>query len=111
MANLAGIDDALGHFGTYDFQRADFSSLGLGQEFYPAYTDASNYAVGVFMNGAGYTLDQMNAVGSTYAYLFSSNAGASSQSIWWANGWNAAKNGNVNGYGPSGKKCNSCPCQ
>jgi hypothetical protein len=44
---------ALHHGGTYDFQRDP-----IRQENQPAYANASNYAVGVYMAGAGYTLDR-----------------------------------------------------
>ncbi len=109
MVNIGGINNAIGQYGTYDFQRIDAGVMG--QSFYPACTNAANYAVGVFMYGAGYSLAQMQVIRSTYAALNSSNAGASSQADWWANGWNAANNRNVNGNGPSGNTCTSCPCQ
>src|SRR5271169_4853447 len=77
---------AVGHYGTYDFQR----DQGV---FYSAYTNASNYAVGVYMAGAGYSYDATIAIGTLFANLYSSNAGSESQRTWWTRGWNDATNG------------------
>ena len=78
--------EAIGQFGTFDFQRED-------DRFYTAYTDASNYAVGVYMSGAGYSLEETLALGRLYAWARSSNAGAQAQVDWWKRGWNDATNG------------------
>jgi hypothetical protein len=77
---------AVGHYGTYDYQRDE----GV---FYSAYTDASNYAVGVYMAGAGYSFDATIAIAGFVANLQSSNAGSERQSGWWTRGWNDATNG------------------
>ncbi len=77
---------AIGQFGTYDFQRDN----GM---FYSAYTNASNYGVGVYMAGAGYSHDATIAIAVAFASRFSSNAGAESQTAWWTKGWNDATNG------------------
>jgi len=77
---------AIGQFGTYDFQRDN----GI---FYPEYTNASNYAVGVYMAGAGYSYDATIAIAGAFASHYSSNAGAESQTTWWTKGWNDATNG------------------
>ncbi len=58
------IDSAIGHFGRFDFQRDKATNT-----FYPAYTNASNYAVGVFMAGAGYTREHTHDISETFAYL------------------------------------------
>jgi hypothetical protein len=76
---------AIGQFGTFDFQRD-------GDNFYTVYTDASNYAVGVYMAGAGFSLAETIAFGRLYAWSHSSNAGAQSQVEWWKRGWNDATN-------------------
>ena len=47
---------AVGQFGTYDFQRDN-------EIFYSAYTNASNYAVGVYMSGAGYSYHATVVIG------------------------------------------------
>jgi hypothetical protein len=57
--NIGGIYAAVGHFGTFDYQR----NKGLGRlgessklnYFYPSYINASNFAVGVFMAGAEFS--------------------------------------------------------
>ena len=79
---LSGIA-AIGHFGTFDFQRD-------GDNFYTAYADASNYAVGVYMAGAGYSLKNTIFIGKFFARAFSSNAGVKAQEDWWTRGWNDA---------------------
>ncbi len=59
---------AIGQEGTYDFQR-DVPN----QKFYHAYTPAANYAVGVYMAGAGYSLDTTRTLAKLYALQHSSN--------------------------------------
>jgi len=71
--------------GVYDFQREN----GV---FYSAYTDASNYAVGVYAAGAGYSYNATMAIGRFVANLISSNARANTQSSWWSRGWSDATN-------------------
>jgi hypothetical protein len=80
------INAAVGHFGTYDFQRDD-------GKFYTSYTNASNYAVGVYMAGAGYSYETSIGIARFFANLYSSNAGAESQKAWRTKGWNDATNG------------------
>jgi RHS repeat-associated protein len=93
-----GINSAIGHYGTCDFQRNGGNGYSSkGNTFYPAYTNASNYAVGVYMNGAGYSLNSTLSVASGFAGLFSSNAGSSALSSWQTQGWNAAQSGSPNG--------------
>jgi RHS repeat-associated protein len=83
----------IGQGGTYDYQR-------IGNNLYLAYVNAANYAVGVYMNGAGYTEDETQAVGSLYSFLKSSNRNAPSQVTWWDYGWKAAESGRL-----------VCPCK
>lgn len=93
-----GIPAALGHYGTFDFQRNSGNGISsTGNVFYPAYTDASNYAVGVYMNGAGYNRDETIALASLFALTMSSNAGSSRPREMWKNGWDAAAKGAPNG--------------
>jgi RHS repeat-associated protein len=84
--NSFAVQVALGHGGMYDFQRD-------GQVFTPAYTFASNYAVGVVMNGAGYSLEATFRIAGGFARSNSSNAGDPAQASAWTNGWNAAASG------------------
>jgi hypothetical protein len=60
---------ALHQFGTYDFQRDEATN-----NFFDAYIHASNYAIGVYMAGAGYGLSNTLIIARGYALLFSSNA-------------------------------------
>jgi hypothetical protein len=66
-----------GHWGTYDFQRN-------GNTFIGAYTPASNYAVGIGLNGAGFPSWGVVPFASLYAHV-SPDAAA-----WQAQGWSAA---------------------
>jgi len=77
------VDSAVGHWGAFDFQRYDTTFIG-------AYSNASNFAVGLYMNGAGYSLSQTLEIAGGFAHLFSSNAGDPNQAKWQTNGWNAA---------------------
>jgi hypothetical protein len=69
--------------GTYDFQRDN-------GYFYDAYIDASNYAVGVYMAGAGYSCKVMTSIGTFSADQYSSNPDRARQQAWWTKGWNDA---------------------
>jgi hypothetical protein len=67
----------------------------MGEIFIPAYTNASNYAVGVYTEGADLPLWLADALGKVYANFKSSNAGNPAQITWWNNGWNAARSDNL----------------
>ena len=86
--NPFAVNSAIGHYGTYDFQRNAANNTFTG-----AYTDASNYAVGVYMQGAGYSLSQTIAIGQFFGHSMSSNAGDPRQQAFWEAGWNAANAG------------------
>lgn len=90
---------AVGQYGKFDFQRnrgAGLQPPGGTNTFYPAYTDASNYAVGVYMNGAGYPVDDMRIAGETYAAMHSKQVSPNAEAMW-IRGWNAAQAGHPNG--------------
>jgi hypothetical protein len=93
---------AVGQFGTYDFQRNAANNMFLSQ-----YTNASNFGVGVYMNGAGFSMDQMLAIGWAFSMSMSSNAGSINQASWWIQGWEAA---NANKY-PSTNQSSNCGCK
>jgi hypothetical protein len=80
---LTGVNSNVGHFGRFDFQRD-------GDTFIDAYSNASNYAVGVYMAGAGYTWNETFLIANAFAHIMSSNAGSLTQQAWWARGWNDA---------------------
>jgi len=86
--------EAVGHFGTFDFQRK-FDSETQESFFIHPYMDASNYGVGVYMRGAGFSLLETKFLGWLYAHVLSSNAGDTKQSTWWARGWNDADSGKL----------------
>ena len=74
--------------GTFDFQRDP-----VRQETQPAYANASNYAVGVYMAGAGYSLGLARGMAETYALFNSSNYGDKNQTAWLEQGWRDANSG------------------
>jgi hypothetical protein len=74
--------------GTYDFQRDS-----VRQETQPAYANASNYAVGVYLAGAGYSLELARGMAETYAFFNSSNYGNKNQTAWLEQGWHDANSG------------------
>ncbi len=86
--HVSSMRKAVGQGGTFDYQR-------WGGKFNSNYTDASNFGVGVYMNGAGYSQFGMDVVGGTYSLFWSRNANAASQQEWWVQGWIAANNGEV----------------
>jgi len=90
MADLWAAHKAIAQFGDFDFQRD-----GATNVFYRCYTHASNYAVGVYMNAAGYTKEQMMLVGKMYALVKSNNAGSEEQEYWWRKGWDDANAGEL----------------
>src|SRR5271168_2531030 len=62
---------AVGHGGTFDFQR---SVSGGNTTFYSGYTDASNIAVGAYLYGAGFSNGQASFISNSFANTMSSNA-------------------------------------
>ena len=80
---LAGASANLGYWGRFYFQRD-------GDNFIHSYTDASNYAVGVYLAGAGYSLNATYMIANTFAFSMLSNAGSKAQSEWWGRGWKDA---------------------
>ena len=95
---------AVEDFGQYDFQR----NMGLGLSsgdtdfvYYPAYRNASNYAVGVYSAGAGESLNWTDWKAWGYGEFInqSSNAGSAQVEDWIANGFAADWQDMPNGYG------------
>jgi hypothetical protein len=79
----------VGQDGVYDLQRPTPNT------FVEHYADAANYAVGVYMNGAGYGLAEMIAWGKLYGQFKSSNSGANNWEDMWTKGWNDANSGKL----------------
>ena len=78
---------AIAQEGTYDFQRD-----APHEKFYDHYVPAANYAVGVYMAGAGYSLEDTCAFAKLYA-LRHSNYDAQDQLSWMERGWTDAVRG------------------
>jgi hypothetical protein len=82
------IGAAIGQGGFFDFQKS-------GDIFYSQYTNASNYGVGVLMNGAGYSWTQTAMIAGGYASLYSQQGWTSELTTWWRNGYTAASAGQL----------------
>ncbi len=80
--------DALRQFGTYDFQRDRAANT-----FYSEYSNAANYAVGVYMNGAGHDLYYTIVIARGYAARNSSNPFSADALVWTMKGWKDAQRG------------------
>jgi len=77
--NLAAMNRAVGHFGTFDYQRVgNLASF----TFYSGYTPVSNIDVGAYLFGAGFSESQAGAISNVFADLFSNNAGDPNQQIY-----------------------------
>jgi hypothetical protein len=85
LSQVPAIRTAVAQGGIYDFQRNPAK-----RSFYDAYTNASNYAVGVFMSGAGHSLLATKAAAEAYAFFYSSNYGSRKALHWIEQGWRDA---------------------
>ena len=83
---FAGIA-AVGHYGSFDFQRSVSSGTTT---FYTQYEIVSNIAVGAYLYGTGMPEILANALEDTFASSMSSNAGSGDQIIGQEIGWDAA---------------------
>jgi hypothetical protein len=88
LSQVPAIRAAVAQGGTYDFQRDPTKGY-----FYDTYTNASNYAVGVYMSGAGHSLAATKAAAETYALFYSSNYGSAKAIHWIERGWRDATAG------------------
>jgi RHS repeat-associated protein len=88
--NIFAMNRAVGHFGTFDYQRAGTPSSFT---FYKGLTPVSNMDVGAYLYGAGFTQSQAGTVSNTFADLFSSNAGDPNQAIYRNFGYQLAAGG------------------
>lgn len=66
---------------------SSLGSAGVGN------TNASNYAVGIGLNGYGLSRQGAIDYANSFASLFSRNAGSPAQAAWWGRGWDAAASG------------------
>ncbi|MBL4761318.1 MAG: VCBS repeat-containing protein [Gammaproteobacteria bacterium] len=95
MSKVLQVNTDLSHFGKFDYQRAVMSDVRF--LFIGAFTDASNYVVGVYMNAAGYSKETTSDIAGGFATLFSSNNGDPAQKEFWDAGWDDANNGDLKG--------------
>jgi hypothetical protein len=79
---------ALEQFGTYDFQRDKATNTSFSK-----YAHAANYAVGVYMVGAGYGKWESVKIAQTYGYFRSSNQYDPEGREWTEKGWEDAYRG------------------
>lgn len=83
--------------GLDDLQRDD-------NNVYPAYANAANYAVGVYMSG--YPEGAMDLAGEAYGMAASGNYGNNNWLQWWGYGWSAANAGKLPRPSTSNCGCN-----
>jgi hypothetical protein len=88
LDQIVHIRAALHQGGSYDFQRDP-----TRQEIQPAYANASNYAVGVYLAGAGYPAWAARKMAEAYALFKSSDYGSKHQTDWLDQGWQDATTG------------------
>jgi hypothetical protein len=79
---------ALEQFGTYDFQRDKATNTSFSK-----YAHAANYAVGVYMAGAGYGKWESVKIAQTYGYFRSLNQYDREGREWTEKGWEDAYRG------------------
>jgi hypothetical protein len=79
---------ALEQFGTYDFQRDKATNTSFSK-----YAHAANYAVGVYMAGAGYGKWESVKIAQTYGYFRSSIRYDPEGREWTEKGWEDAYRG------------------
>jgi hypothetical protein len=79
---------ALEQFGTYDFQRDQATNT-----HFKYYVNASTYAIGVYMAGAGYGRWFSIKIAQTYGFFFSSTKYDPNAEAWAYKGWDDAHNG------------------
>ena len=77
MQQVDPASTALQQFGTYDFQRDKATN-----SYFDEYVPAANYAIGVYMAGAGYSLAGTYVIAQVYAMGHSSN---------WYNYWSRGR--------------------
>jgi hypothetical protein len=97
--NLSAMNRAVGHFGTFDYQRVGTPSSFT---FYSGYTAVSNIDVGAYLYGAGFSQSQAATISNTFANLFSNNAGDPNQAIYRNLGYQMAA-------GQGGYSCSAIP--
>jgi hypothetical protein len=81
----------IGQWGTFDLQRN-----AANNEFIPAYTQAANFAVGAYMQGAEHGMLTMAVMGILYGMKNSNNFSFTQIGEWlewWGMGWTAAEYG------------------
>ena len=88
---LLGAGDTVGHYGTADYQRNEGGGKQGLDYFYQAYTDASNYAVGVYLGAAGYSSEETSNIATAFAGGMSDQISSRAPTMWQS-GWNAAQN-------------------
>ena len=79
---------ALVQFGTYDFQRDKATNT-----FFNKYINAANYAVGVYMAGAGYGKYLSVTIAQTWGFFTSSTKYDDNARAWTEKGWDDAHRG------------------
>jgi RHS repeat-associated protein len=88
MFNVSAMGNAVGHYGTFDFQRVRDSAGNT--IFYSGYTPVSNVAVGAYTYGADFTKNGALAIAKTFKLFVAGNKGAASAPFFTGLGWDLA---------------------
>ena len=91
--SLTAMGNAVGHYGTFDFQRSRDSAGNT--TFYSGFTPVSNFAVGAYMQSAGFSHFTTDFIANTFALLKSSNFGDPAQAQFRNLGYDTAAKGQV----------------
>ena len=91
--DLVAANAAVGHYGTFDYQRSVDSSGNT--TFYKGFTPVSNFDVGAYMQSAKFPQWATSLISNVLAELKSSNAGDPAQGIYRNLGFNTAAAGQV----------------
>jgi RHS repeat-associated protein len=75
--SLTAMGASVGHYGTFDFQRSRDNAGNT--TFYSGFTPVSNFAVGAYMQSAGFSRSITDLIANTFALLKSSNFGDPAQ--------------------------------
>ena len=93
---IGGLSDAgraVGYAGAFDFQR--MSNASGGETFFSAYSNASNFAVGLYLAGGGYNSGLASVISNGYSLLNSGHFGTAAAATYRTAGIAAAAGAGV----------------
>lgn len=86
-------NEMVGHHGRFDVQRKWISKKDGCFRFYPAYTNAANFNVGLYLAGMGFSEQEaLDEVHFFQGAMFTKNRGSKLVDHWTKLGWRAGHN-------------------